>query len=675
MSRVVHTNIWSAYGYARKAGYEGTEEEFEEGMKKSAEAAENAEESASTASEAATEANAARDAAAQSAESASTSEGNALEYANSAAQVLRDAQAVAQTVNAKANEAAGSASRAENYAQTATTKASEATTAAGTATTAASSASGSAQAADASATAAAASETNAAASASSASTSAWSASESADDAAASAAEAQAVKDSIPADYTALSDEVTDLKSQIKENHDEINFKDYGKGIIPTNPAYVQYINPSLYTFTANYLVNNIYTCVIVSDSTGARTVGFNQTNSTGFEPVDLTGKVVRVSHNINNAHDNVMYLLSGISDDGSAYHNWQINLNAQETGEFVFDADTFISRTGYKNLFIVGFYFNGSSIRTTGEIYQFTVEIADANEVENGWNLTERIEKQIETVGSEMQKIVYDFSDIHIKGINHRGFNSIAPENTLPAFRLSKQKGFDFVETDVEKTADGVYVLLHDSTINRTARNADGTALSTTINIADITYSQALTYDFGIWKNAAYAGTKIPTFEEFIVLCGKIGLYCYIELKQGVGLTETDIQNLIAIVNKYHMEKRVTWISFSWQLQKWVHDNDPDARVGWLGTNMPLTVPQTIKDSLTNGRNEAFIDANISGLTTEFIDACNELSIKIEVYCPNTASAMLTLDNYITGATSDILNFEDVLYNGNIGESDTGIQI
>ena len=239
MSRIVHTNIWSAYGYARKVGYEGTEEEFEQGLKKSAEAAGNAEESASTASEAATEAEDARDAAAQSAESASTSEGNALEYANSAAQVLRDAQAVAQTVNAKATEAAGSASRAENYAQTATTKASEATTAAGTATTAATSASGSAQAADASATAAAASETNAAASASSASTSAGSASESADDAAASAAAAQEVKDSIPADYTALSNDVTDLKSHFTDYN--VNnvllplLKDYnsGKGIVFT----------------------------------------------------------------------------------------------------------------------------------------------------------------------------------------------------------------------------------------------------------------------------------------------------------------------------------------------------------------------------------------------------------------------------------------------------------
>ena len=219
MSKKVHTNIWSAYGFAQKAGYEGTEEEFEQGLKKSAEAAENAEESASTASEAATEANAARDAAAQSAENASTSEGNALEYANSAAQVLRDAQAVAQTVNAKANEAAGSASRAENYAQTATTKASNATAAAGTATAAASSASGSAQAADASATAAAASETNAAASASNAATSAGNASASADAAAESAEEARAVQESIPEDYSQLSADVTDLKSAISDIYD------------------------------------------------------------------------------------------------------------------------------------------------------------------------------------------------------------------------------------------------------------------------------------------------------------------------------------------------------------------------------------------------------------------------------------------------------------------------
>lgn len=101
---------------------------------------------------------------------------------------------------------------ATEAAEQATTKAGEASTSATNAASSASAASASATAAAGSASAAATSETNAAASASSASTSAGSASESANDAAESAAAAQAVKDSIPADYTALSGEVTDLKN-------------------------------------------------------------------------------------------------------------------------------------------------------------------------------------------------------------------------------------------------------------------------------------------------------------------------------------------------------------------------------------------------------------------------------------------------------------------------------
>lgn len=223
------------------------------------------------------------------------------------------------------------------------------------------------------------------------------------------------------------------------------------------------------------------------------------------------------------------------------------------------------------------------------------------------------------------------------------------------------------------KTSDGVFVLLHDVTINRTARNADGTAISENVNIADITYQQALTYDFGIWKDAQYAGTKIPTFEEFIVLCSKLGLYAYIELKVDADFSQTDIENLVSIVKKYHMEKRVSWISFSWQRQRYVFLTDNSARIGWLGTGFEATVLQTVLDTLSDGKNEVFIDANIKGLTTEFINACKELGIPLEVWCPNDEATMLNLDSYITGVTSDQLNYKDVLINGNIGETDTGI--
>ena len=492
--------------------------------------------------------------------------------------------------------------------------------------------------------------------------------------------AQDVADSIPADYSQMSEDVTQLKedlsdveNDVRTNSDVVLYKDFGKNLIPTNPAYVQWIDSNLYNFEATYGTKNVFTCEIVNDSSGGRTVGFNAINSSGFEPVDLTGKVVRVTHDTTLAHNNVLYLLWGVSDDGTKYKSWQINLNSIESGQYIFDASTFANRTGYSKLFISGFYFVSASVRTAGEKYQFTVEIADATEVANGWTLTDRIEHHFSEVESLIQDVVYDFTNIHIKGINHRGYNRIAPENTLPAFRLSKQKGFEFVETDVQKTSDGVYVLLHDASINRTARNADGTTLSETVNISSITYAQALTYDFGIWKGSQYAGTKILTFEEFIVLCSKLGLYSYIELKQDAHFVQDDINNLVAIVKKYHMEKRVSWISFSWQQQRYVFLADNSARIGWLGTGMGTTVPETALASLSNGKNEVFMDANITGLTTEFINACKNLHVPLEVWCPNDETAMSNLDSYVTGATSDLLNYKDVLINGNIGETDTGI--
>lgn len=113
--------------------------------------------------------------------------------------------------------------------------------------------------------------------------------------------------------------------------------------------------------------------------------------------------------------------------------------------------------------------------------------------------------------------------DINVKAINHRGYSTIAPENTLEAYRLSKQMGFNYVEADVSFTSDGVPVLLHDETIDRTS---DGTGA-----IGSMTFEQVRAYDFGSWKSEDYAGAKIPSFEEFILLCRNLSLKPYIELK------------------------------------------------------------------------------------------------------------------------------------------------
>lgn len=250
----------------------------------------------------------------------------------------------------------------------------------------------------------------------------------------------------------------------------------------------------------------------------------------------------------------------------------------------------------------------------------------------------------------------------NVKSVNHRGYNTVAPENTLPAYQLSKKNGFDMVETDVSFTSDNVAVLLHDDTINRTARNSDGTEISETISINSITYAEALTYDFGIWKGSAYTGTKIPTFEQFISLCRKIGLHPYIELKSA-GVTQSNIHGLVDIVTSYDMLDKVTWISFNATFLGYVKQYDPTARLGVVcGAVTESIITNAV--NLKTQDNDVFIDAS-SG-TDNDVSLAKTAELPIEVWGVNTANGLNALDGYVSGATTNKLIFGYELYKANV---------
>lgn len=267
--------------------------------------------------------------------------------------------------------------------------------------------------------------------------------------------------------------------------------------------------------------------------------------------------------------------------------------------------------------------------------------------------------------------------DKTVRSVNHRGFNTVAPENTIPAFKMSKEEGFSFVETDVQFTSDGVAVLLHDKTINRTARNMDGSAISTPINISDITYAQALTYDFGIWKGAEYAGTPIPTLAEFLELCKDIMLYPYIELKSDGGYTQAQVESVIDMVNAYGLKGKATYISFSDTYLNYVKNYDEYARLGYL-TSSPNTSYATYCRNLQTKAidkndkeiilNEVYLGAKYQNMTTEIYEACAAAGIPVEVWTVNTSSAILALDSYVSGVTSDSLIAGKVLYDSEMAE-------
>lgn len=98
----------------------------------------------------------------------------------------------------------------------------------------------------------------------------------------------------------------------------------------------------------------------------------------------------------------------------------------------------------------------------------------------------------------------------------HRGAGGLAPENTLPAFELAAGLGAHGVELDVHRSRDGVLVVCHDETVDRTS---NGTG-----RIPELTLGQLRRLDFG-------AGTQIPTLAEVLDFAADVRLRVNIELK------------------------------------------------------------------------------------------------------------------------------------------------
>jgi len=128
--------------------------------------------------------------------------------------------------------------------------------------------------------------------------------------------------------------------------------------------------------------------------------------------------------------------------------------------------------------------------------------------------------------------------------IAHRGAGTLAPENTLAAFRLGAAHGYRMFECDVKLSCDGIPFLLHDDTLERTAD------LSPLPASADPVAGQhpwhALSQlDAGGWHSPAYAGEPLPTLEAIARFCIANGYFLNIEIKP-TGGTERRTGEVVA---------------------------------------------------------------------------------------------------------------------------------
>lgn len=245
------------------------------------------------------------------------------------------------------------------------------------------------------------------------------------------------------------------------------------------------------------------------------------------------------------------------------------------------------------------------------------------------------------------------YKNNNIRCINHRGYEISAPENTLSAFKLSKELGFEYVECDIKFTSDNIPVLLHDTTVDRTS---NGTG-----RIDEMTLDEVKTLDFGSWKSGKYAGETIPTFEEFIIFCKRIGLYPYIEVHN---ISKEKVQILIDIVKRYDMLQKASWISFYKDPLNHIQSIYSKARLG-LVTEDVLDEYIAWATTKKTDENEVFLDVKYNAVTLDFVQKCVNNNIPLEVWTVSNAEALLSTDPYISGYTSMIR--ANVIFYDNFG--------
>ncbi len=155
-----------------------------------------------------------------------------------------------------------------------------------------------------------------------------------------------------------------------------------------------------------------------------------------------------------------------------------------------------------------------------------------------------------------------------VLSISHRGGAIYAPENTIAAFTNSLGVT-DLMETDVQITSDGKFVMMHDSTVDRTT---DGTG-----TIASKTLAQLKLLDAGSWYSSRYIGLRIPTMEEMITNTLPT-VIPFIESKGGAA------SNYVAEFRRLNVVTNIIFQSFDWNFLAAVHALEPELRLCALGS-------------------------------------------------------------------------------------------
>lgn len=161
--------------------------------------------------------------------------------------------------------------------------------------------------------------------------------------------------------------------------------------------------------------------------------------------------------------------------------------------------------------------------------------------------------------------------------IAHRGASADFPENTLPAFEAAGEAKADLIELDYYHSRDGVPVVFHDETLDRST-NVQSLLSAKEVPVATLDLQTLKRLDAGSWFNSRFAGTTIPTLEEALAVIQSRSM-TLIERKEG------DAATCVRLLERRKLREQVVIQAFDWEYLKACHQLDSTLVLGALGSD------------------------------------------------------------------------------------------
>ena len=218
----------------------------------------------------------------------------------------------------------------------------------------------------------------------------------------------------------------------------------------------------------------------------------------------------------------------------------------------------------------------------------------------------------------------------------HRGCSALYPENTMCAFRAAANLGVDCIELDLQQSADGVPVVSHDQTLRRTT----GVRRS----VGSLSCGELKRLDAGSWYATAFAGERIPTFEEVLRLAERDRICLNVEIKD-CGCRDSLCSHTIRLIRQYHMQNHCAIASQNYGVLCRIKRCAPELATIYI-VNSPIQAAEKLPCADE-------ISAAYSSLTTSAVTRIHACGKRVHVWTVDTpeeiqGAAALGADDIIT---------------------------